>query len=781
MRLKKQIIIFLLLWESGCLFAQELWYTFPARDWMNEALPIGNGYMGAMFYGGPFTDEVQIAEESFWAGGPRASAVYNGGNKKGSWKYVPEIRELLKKGDKKGAAALASRYLVGETHPTVAGDQFGDFGGNQPFGSLFVKADLADTVFSGYRRSLDIAASLGEVTYRVGETNFKNNYFASYPSRLIVLRYTNTAQKGIDYRIGFVSPHEGTRFASGERNVLIVTGRLASNGLSFEGKILVKTDGKGKMKEGEYRIQGAKYVELYVSVGSAYQNRYPEYLGNDYKAVNRKALEKAKHNRYEDLLQEHREDYSVLYNRVKLDLGHSELEKLPTDRRQSLYSRGAYDPGLEVLYFQYGRYLLISSSRPGTLPAHLQGRWNHQLNAPWACDYHMNINLQMIYWPAEVTNLPECHLPLIDYIGKLREPGRVTAREYFNSRGWVVNTMNNAYGYTAPGWDFYWGYAPNSAAWLCRYLWEHYLFTGDEHYLQEVAWPVMKETGEFWLDYLTEDTDGTLVSSPSYSPEHGDISAGATIDQEIAWDLFTNLLTAADRLKGNELFTDSIREARDKLSPLQIGKYGQLQEWKEDLDDPRDEHRHVSHLYALYPGTQISPAKTPELAQAARRSLIYRGEGGTGWSLGWKINFWARLGEGNQAYKMLRRILKPAVSPNSYRNLSGSGSYTNLLCAHPPFQIDGNMGAVAGIAEILVQSHTGGIDLLPALPAVWPHGKAEGLKARGGYTVDISWKNGLLEECRISAAVEGKCRIVYQGEVRELHLKAGEKQSMNWR
>lgn len=775
------LILMILLFAGQVVPAQDLVlrYDKPAVSWMNEALPIGNGYMGAMFFGGPVRDEVQISEEGFWAGGPRAGKNYRGGNKKESWKHLEEVRALLKKGDKRKAAEIAEQYFVGETTPTAAGDQFGDFGGSQTFGSVTVQVEVADTVFGNYQRSLRLENATGIVEYMMGGVGYRNTYFASYPARLVVMKYTNEAAEGRDYKIDFQTPHPSSLKLIGN-DLLEIRGNLASNGLPFEGKILVKTDGKPVMKKGHFRVRGAKYVELYVSVATAYRNKYPEYRGNDYEAINNQAITLARNTDFDVLKYEHQSDFHALFGRVELDLGHTEQEKLTTDKRQLMYSQGAYDPGLEGLYFQYGRYLLISSSRKGTMPAHLQGRWNHELNAPWACDYHMNINLQMIYWPAEVTNLSECHLPLIEYIDKLREPGRVTAKEYFNARGWSVHTMNNAYGYTAPGWSFYWGYAPNSAAWLCRHVWEHFLFTADQQYLRERAWPVMKETGAFWLDYLSEDTDGTLVSSPSYSPEHGDIGIGATIDQEIAWDLFTNLLAAYEYVKEDSGFIDSIRIARDRLSPLKIGKFGQLQEWKEDLDNPLNTHRHVSHLYALYPGNQISVSATPKLAEAAMRSLIYRGEGGTGWSLGWKINFWARLLDGNQSYKMLRNILRPSVSQGEYRNPSGSGSYANLLCAHPPFQIDGNMGAVAGIAELLLQSHSGTIDLLPALPTAWPTGHVKGLRARGGFTVDMSWKDGLLTETVIIASVPGDCQVKYKGKLKQLSLKAGEKVSLRW-
>lgn len=735
-------------------------YEKPAQSWMNEALPIGNGYMGAMVYGGVGRDEIQLSEESIWAGGPGSSSAYNYGNKKESWKRLPEVRQLLVDGKIEEAARLAEKYFTGETHQAKASGEFGDYGSQQPFGSLFVEPILADTTYSGYERYLDISESVAGASYQRAGIQFTQEYFASYPARLVVARYTNDAPQGVDYRISFETPHVLFK-ESLKDNRIVITGKLESNGLQVGGEILFKTDGKLVKEGADYRIRGARHMETYITVATDYRNEYPAYRGNDFKAVNNKGIQVARKSTYEDLKTQHREDYKQLFDRVSFDLGTNENAALPTNERIYRYSNGASDPALETLYFQYGRYLLISSTRPGTMPAHLQGKWNNMMSPPWACDYHMNINLQMVYWPAELTNLSECHVPLLEYTNSLRVPGRVTAREYFNARGWSVHTMNNPYGFTAPGWDFNWGYAPNGAAWLCDHLWKHFAFTRDESYLRDFAYPIMKEAGQFWLDYLWEDKDGTLVSSPSYSPEHGYIAIGATIDQEVAYDLFTNLLDAGNYISGEQAFLDSISSARDRLSPLKIGRFGQLQEWKEDLDDPASGHRHVSHLYALHPGKQVSPQLTPELAEAARRSLVYRGEEGTGWSLGWKINFWARLLDGNQSYKMIRNLLTPAEGKGM--RASGAGSYANLFCAHPPFQIDGNMGAVAGMSEMLLQSQHGFIDILPALPAAWPNGSIRGLKAQGNYTVDLEWKSGLIESVTVHAPKKGSCELRYKG------------------
>jgi alpha-L-fucosidase 2 len=765
---------------AGAADDLKLSYTRPARSWMEEALPVGNGYMGAMTYGGVLTDEIQLSEESIWAGGPSKHTDYQFGNRKGSYTKLPEVRRLLREGKISEAERLVQQYFTGTIADCPDSGDFGDYGAQQPFGSLLVSPVMADSAYTDYRRTLDLERAVGSASYVRGGVRFEQEYFASYPKRLVVAAYTNDAPDGVDYRIDFASTHRNLT-AKLKGDLLTIEGRHAGNNLLIAGQVLIKTDGRIRQaKSGEVTVGGARYVELYTSIATDYKNEYPHYRGGDPRATNKQAIAAARANTRAQLRAEHEADYRSLFDRVSLRVGTSSdaVRSLPTDERLYRLSQGGYDPELEALYFQYGRYLLISSSRPGTMPAHLQGKWNDKMAPPWACDYHMNINLQMIYWPAEVTNLAECHEPLMDYIHSLRAPGSVTAREYFGARGWAVNTMNNAYGYTAPGWNFNWGYAPNSAAWLCRHVWDHYLFSGDREFLTTSAYPVMKEVGQFWLDYLTEDADSTLVSSPSYSPEHGLVAIGATIDQEIAWDLFSNLLEAGRDMPGEALFLDSIADARRRLSPLKIGRFGQLQEWKEDLDDPANRHRHVSHLYAVYPGKQISPATTPALSEAAQRSLVYRGEDGTGWSLGWKINLWARFLDGNQSYKMIRNLLTPAVGKGS--RPSHSGSYSNLLCAHPPFQIDGNMGAVSGMTEMLLQSHDGAIRLLPALPVAWPSGEVKGLRAAGGAEVGMTWSDGMLTEATIASPRGGTYRIVYKEREQTLTLRPGESTTLRF-
>lgn len=778
--------------SAGAGVPLKLTYDAPARDWMTEALPIGNGYMGAMFYGTMMADTIQFTEESLWEGGPvTGSKMNDGGNRAGAWKYLAPVRALLDSGRVAEAYALANKELTGRIDRSKAapgGPEFGDYGAQQAFGDIIVRTlpgAVDRSAYTDYRRELDIADAVGAVSYSQGGVDYRTEYFASYPKRVVAAKYSNTARGGAGYEVLLTTPHKDVKFRKVGDNTIVLDGRLAGNKLGFEAAVTVRTDGrfvKSPKSSVFIGVEGAHYIEVYLSAGTEYKNIYPAYRGNDPRTLNKRVLAGLNGISYDSLKAEHIRDYRSIFDRVSLDLGTSGQAVLTTPQRQAQYAAGAYDPALEALFFQWGRYLLISSSRPGTMPANLQGKWNHSTNPPWACDYHMNINQQMIYWPAPLTGMPEVNRPLADYILSLREPGRKTAMEYFNARGWSVHTMNNPLGYTAPGWEFNWGYAPNAAAWLAQHLWEQYAFYPDSAYLRTVAYPVMKELAQFWFDYLRVDPkDGTLVSSPSYSPEHGNISAGAAMDQEVVWDLLTNILEA-DRMipDPDRAFIDSVKTVRERLSPLKVGKYGQLQEWKEDLDDPQDNHRHVSHLFALHPGRQISPLTEPKLADAARRTLVYRGDEGTGWSLAWKINFWARLLDGNHAYAMSRRVLRPATSKSAQMTSQG-GAYSNLLCAHPPFQMDGNMGYVSGITEMLLQSQTGTasapvIDLLPALPVAWPDGEVKGLRARGGYTVDMEWKDGKLAEAKIMPSGQSPETVTvrYRGQEQKVSFTAKE-------
>ncbi|GGW41804.1 hypothetical protein GCM10007383_28020 [Arenibacter certesii] len=739
---------------------------------MKEALPIGNGYMGAMFFGGPEEEHIQFNEESLWTGGKGEWDQYNGGNRENAHKHLPEVRRLLDAGKYEEAHQLANRELTGTIKADKGNNIWEGFGAYQTFGDLFVKPEESGT-FTDYSRELDISDAVATIKYTVNGTKHKREYFANYPSRTLVFRFENDSPDGIDYIINQTTVHKNVTFEY-NKNQLIMSGHLENNGMGFESRVLIESDGeKVTFLDDKLKVKAAKSLTLYLTAATDYKNEYPTYKGRDYISMNKETIAKVRQRGYDNLLMEHKKDYSNLFSRVNFKLETMDTNNIPTDERLTAYASGKKDPSLETLYFQYGRYLLISSSRPGTMPANLQGKWNDKTNPPWASDYHSNINIPMIYWPAEVTNLSECHEPLIEYIDKLRPPGRKSAKDFFNAEGWIVNTMNNPFGYTAPGWDFPWGFFPGGAAWYSRHVWEHYQYTQDLNFLKKKGYPIMKEAALFWLDYLTKDSNGNLVSSPSYSPEHGGISTGAYMDIEIAWDIFNNCIKATDVLENDMAFKKELVLAKAKLLPLKIGKWGQLQEWKEDIDDPENKHRHVAHLYALHPGNQINALQTPELIDAARVSLDARGDDGTGWSIGWKINFWARLFDGNRSYKLLRRAM--AITLDDGVNMTdGGGVYANLFSTHPPFQLDGNMGATAGIAEMLLQSHSGEIHILPALPESWPTGTISGLKARGGIEVDIEWKEGRLRTVRIKSIMTQAINVHYDGETVVLNLKEGE-------
>lgn len=748
-----------------------LWYKQPAKDWMREALPIGNGYMGAMFFGGVEEEQIQFNEESLWAGGKGEWIDYNGGNKEKAYLHLPKIRKLLDEGKFQEAHQLANKELTGVIKANKGNSTWEGFGAYQTFGDLFIKT-ISEGEVKNYHRELDISKAVGNVSYEMGDTKFKRTYFASYPQRVLVFQFKNNNPKGVDYILKQTSPHKNstTTFEDGQ---LIVKGHLENNNMGFESRMLIRAEGSNiSYSNDELHIKSTKEITIYLTAATDYKNEYPTYKGRDYVALNKQTIANVTSKTFDEIISEHTQDYKKLYNRVNFTLQDTTTTKEPTDIRTQMYAQGKDDLSLEALYFKYGRYLLISSSRPGTLPANLQGKWNDKTNPPWASDYHANINIQMIYWPAEVTNLPECHEALVDYIDKLRKPGQKTAKDFFNANGWVVNTMNNVFGYTAPGWEFPWGFFPGGAAWYARHVWEHYEFNQDDDFLKTKGYPIMKEAALFWLDYLTKDSEGYLVSSPSYSPEHGGISTGAYMDIQIAWDLFINCISACEVLGIDDDFKQKVTVAKSKLLPLKIGRWGQLQEWKEDRDSPKNKHRHLSHLYALYPGNQINTIQTPKLSEAAKISLNARGDEGTGWSIAWKINFWARLGNGNHAYKLLNRALQITSNENP---MGGGGIYSNLLSTHPPFQLDGNMGATAGIAEMLVQSQNNKIQILPALPEKWKTGSIRGLKAKGNIEVEIEWKNGKLFKLGLYAKDNYEGEIVYQKRTKKIVLSGSDK------
>ncbi len=750
-----------------------LHYDAPATDWMTQALPIGNGYMGAMFFGGHDEEHIQFSEGSLWAGGPGAHPDYNFGNREGAAEHLEAVRTLLKAGKRDEAHALANRELTGVIHKKEGSAlDFGDYGAQQTMGDLYVSVAQEGPV-TGYKRALDIEQALGQVHYTAGGVRHTRTFLGSYPHRAMAYHFENNAPDGTAYTLRIETPHAVDSLTADTTGIRL-RGHVADNGLAFETRLLVQTDGAVTTDEaGRLHVTAARSLTLFHLAATAYKNDYPTYRGTDYVAENDTAQQGLDGLDFETVKTIHIADHQKLFNRVSVHLGTSlPPSNATTNTRLLAYRNGADDIALEILLFQYARYLTIAASRPGTLPMHLQGKWNNSTNPPWAADYHTNINEQMLYWPAEVTNLSECHRPLLEYTASLVEPGRVTAQTHFGTRqGWVVNTMNNAYGFTAPGWDFPWGFFPAGAAWLSQHLWEHYAFTGDVDYLRDEAYPVMKEAARFWIEYLQEDENGNLVSIPSYSPEHGGISGGASMDHQIAWDVLNNCVKAAQVLGFEDTHTNLSRNLRDRIHPPTVGRWGQLQEWIEDVDDPKNTHRHVSHLFALFPGAQINVTQTPEWADAARVSLEGRGNRGSGWSIAWKACFWARLQDGDRAHKLLRNVLQLTHEKNVVMEKAG-GVYENLFCAHPPFQLDGNMGAAAAMAEMLLQSHADEIHLLPALPSAWPEGEVKGLVARGGVVVDMAWRDGALIEATLHKKSGGHVKLRYGDRTRALMLNS---------
>jgi len=757
------------------VFAQEspapesrLWYRQPAENWL-QALPVGNGRLGAMVYDGVDEERLQLDEDTVWSGN---RSDYD---RVGAYRHLPEIRRLLFTGEHAQAQALVTRELLGDR----------PLGAYQPLGDLVLKFPSAGEV-TQYHRELDLDRGVASVRFQQGGAVFTREVFASAPAQVLVVRLGCNQPGRISFRASLGRKEGAVSAASGE-NGLILRGQADQGqptaGVQFVAALRALADGgQVQAADGTLQVDSANAVTLLVAAATDFRRQ--EAWGSAPGAQ----LDRAAGRAYEALLAEHLADHRRLFRRVELKLGDAQPSPLPTDQRIERVRAGESDLGLVELYFQFGRYLLISSSRPGTMPANLQGLWNEELSPPWFCGYHFNINVQMNYWLAEVGNLSECHEPLLELIERLREPGRKTARDVYHCRGFVVSHRTNGNFFTSPAKGL--NVWPVGAAWLCQHVWEHYRFTADREYLAGRAYPVLREAAEFFLDWLVEDPKtGRLVSGPSMSPENMFIAPdgsaqglcmGPAMDQQIIAELWDNCLEAAGVLQIDDAFVRQLRAARPRLAGPKIGSDGRLLEWQEEFREREPGHRHVSHLYAVHPGWQITPRTTPALAEAARKSLAHRLSRGqvadqvqlsnsnnVGWSLAWTVNLWSRLGEAKLAHDALLALLQRCTSPN-------------LFDTHPRsktagvFQIDGNLGGAAGIAEMLLQSHAGQIELLPALPTEWADGHVRGLRARGDYEVDLVWRSGQLEQATLRSPRGGPCTVRLGQRVATFSLQPGE-------
>lgn len=746
--------------------------------WERTTLPIGNGSIGANVFGSVQTERLTFNEKTLWRGGPNTSkdAGYYWNVNKRSAQVLTDIRRAFMTGDIDRATELTQNNFNSVVPYEADAEEPFRFGSFTTCGEFRIATGLSENGISGYSRSLSLDSAIVNVSFIEKGVRYTRDYFCSYPDDVLVIRFAASmpGKQNLVFSY-FPNPLSKGKFMDCKLGGFCYSARLENNGMEYAVRVQAQAKG-GRVHtdaEGCIHVEAADEVFFVISADTDYKMNFdPDfsdpktYVGVKPLQTTRKWIGQALEYGYDALLKRHCADYSQLFGRVDFDLNMSwagRFDSLPTPARLERYRKGYPDYGLETLYYRYGRYLLIASSRPGNMPANLQGIWHNNVDGPWRVDYHNNVNVQMNYWSACPANLPECEWPLMDYIRSLVKSGSKTAEAYFGARGWTASISANIFGFTTPlrDKDMSWNFSPVAGPWLATHVWEFYDFTRDTAFLREIGYDLIKGSARFAVDYLWKKEDGSYTAAPSTSPEHGPVDEGVTFVHAVICELLLDAIAASETLGVDLEEREEWKQVLANLVPYKIGRYGQLQEWSKDIDDPYDEHRHVNHLFGLHPGRTVSPQMTPALAKASKVVLEHRGDGGTGWSMAWKLNQWARLHDGNRSYQLYANLLKYSTNDN-------------LWDSHPPFQIDGNLGGVAGVTEMLLQSHLGFIDLLPALPDVWHEGRLAGVKARGNFTVDLSWKDNILSEVVIYSASGGVCSLRYRDAELEFETVAGQ-------